>query len=99
MAIAAGAMRPTNTKVIPVLLSIALVILLPAVLAPTLLPLVIELGLEMLGAMEGLPIGLLLTIFLDLGVILLYRTIVGWQGQWLQAREQRILEVVAAKAE
>jgi hypothetical protein len=99
MAVAPGTMRPTNTKIIPVLLNIALVILLPAVLAPTLLPLAVELGLETLGVVEGLPICLVLTLLLDVGIIFFYRLVLKWQGDFLQAREQKILEIVAAKAE
>lgn len=99
MAIASGSMRATNFKIIPILLNMAQLVLLPVVLAPTLLPLAIELGLEALGVVEGLPICLILTLVLDVGVIFLYRLVLKWQGDFLQAREQRILEIVAAKAE
>jgi len=99
MPIAAGSLRPTNTKMVPILLNMALIVLLPLALAPTLLPLAVELGLDALGAPPGLPIYLLLTIVEDAAVIFLYRLVLRWQGEFLQAREQRILEVVAAKAE
>jgi hypothetical protein len=99
MPIAAGTLRPTNTKIIPVLLNMVLIVLLPVVLAPTLLPLAVELGLERLGGVGGLPIYLLLTLVEDAVVIWLYRLVLRWQGEFLQAREQKILEIVAAKAE
>jgi ABC-2 type transport system permease protein len=99
MPIAAGTMRPANTRTVPVLLHLALTFILPVALAPVLLPLGLEVLAGELGSITRLPIHLALSLLECIGVIFLYRWIVGWQGVWLQAREQRILEIVAAKAE
>jgi ABC-2 type transport system permease protein len=99
MAIAAGSLRASNAKGLPLLLNIAFVFLFPLAIAPTLLPLGIEFLLHGRGFLEGFPISLLLTVLELAGIVLLYRLVLTWQGNLLQRREQRILELVAAKAE
>jgi ABC-2 type transport system permease protein len=99
MPIAAGTLRPTNTRVIVIVLHFAVVFVLPIVIGPTLVPLGLELLLEALGWVEGMPIALVLGICECVGVIYFFRWLIGWQGVWLQAREQRILEIVTTKAE
>ena len=68
-------------------------------LAPTLLPLGIEFLFDQLEWVKGVPIDLLLSLLACFGVVYLYRLVLDVQGQWLQAREQRILDVVTSKAE
>src|SRR5262249_48669559 len=99
MPIAAGSLKPANPKVIPILLQIAFLLLFPLALAPTLLPLGIEFLLDQLEWAPGVPADLLLSLLSCVGVIYFYRFILDLQGQWLHAREQKILEVVASKAE
>ncbi len=99
MPIAAGTMKPVNPQVIPILLQMALVFLFPMVLAPTLLPLGVELLLEGLGWVGGMPVCLALSVAMCLAVVFLYRLVLTWQGMWLHAREQKILDVVTTKAE
>jgi hypothetical protein len=98
MAIAAGAMRPSNTRLVPVLLHLAFTFLIAILLAPTLLPLGIEYALEWAG-WPARPAALVLSLALCAGVITLYLLALRWQGNVLQAREKRILEVVTSKAE
>ena len=45
----------------------------------------------------AVPLGL--TLLETTLVVLVYRVVIGWQGMFLQALEQRILETVAARAE
>jgi ABC-2 type transport system permease protein len=99
MAIAAGTLKPTNARLIPVLLQMLFVFLMPVTLAPTLLPLGVEVLLEALGWTRGLPVYLVLSVALCIAVMYLYRWLVTWQGVWLQSREQKILETVTTKAE
>ncbi len=99
MPIASGTMRPTSARGLPLLLNFALTLVLPVALAPVLLPLGVEVLAEEFGSVPGVPICLLLSLLECVGVVFLYRWIIGWQGVWLHAREQRILEIVAAKAE
>jgi hypothetical protein len=53
----------------------------------------------MLGWLKGVPIFLALSVAECVGVVFFYRLVLTWQGHWLQAREQTILQIVAAKAE
>jgi len=99
MPIASGSLKPSNPKLIPVLLQVVFVFLLPMTLSPTLLPLGIELLVENLGGVEGIPICLILSLVECLAVVCVYRLFLTWQGSFLQAREQRILEIVTTKAE
>jgi hypothetical protein len=99
MAVAAGSMRPSNARVIPTLLHLAFLFVLPIALGPLLLPLGVELLLAEAGWVRGWPICLALSLLECVAVVLLYRLVLNWQGRVLQARERRILKVVAAKAE
>ena len=95
MAIAPGSFKPTNTRMLPILLQFVFLFLFPLTLAPTLMPL----GLELLLEWPGVPVSLILSLLECTGVIFLYRLVVQWQGSLLQAREKKILQIVAAKAE
>jgi hypothetical protein len=99
MAIASGTLRPSTTRMLPVILGIAVFVLMPLVIGPTLLPLAVEFIMEYAQITSGVPWALLLSVLLCAAVTLFYRWLVGWQGVWLYSREQRILEIVAAKAE
>jgi hypothetical protein len=99
MQIAPGAFRPAHVSLIPVLLQLLFFFLFPVVLLPTLLPLGIALVLQRVQGMGGVPICLALSLLECVGVVFLYRLVLTWQGQLLQAREQKILEIVTTKAE
>ncbi len=99
MPIAAGSFRPSSMKGIPLLLNLAFFFLFPVILAPAFLPLGVEALLQHLGWAEGVPVNLLLSLAICVGVVYLYRLVVGWEGRWLQSRERHILEIVAARAE
>jgi hypothetical protein len=99
MPLAAGTLKPSNPRLVPILLQIAFLLLFPVALAPTLLPLGIEFLFDQLEWVKGVPIDLLLSLLACVGVIYLYRLVLDVQGHWLQAREQKILEVVTSKAE
>jgi ABC-2 type transport system permease protein len=97
MPIAAGAFRPTNPKGIPLLLHMGFTFLFPLALAPTLFPLAIELACA--PWLAGVPLCLILSLLECAAVVRLYRLLLEWEGRLLQLREQRILEIVTAKAE
>jgi hypothetical protein len=99
MAIAQGSMRSSNAKLIPVLLRMACVFLFPLLLAPLLLPLGVEALLDVLAGWHGVPVNLLLSLLECAGIVWLYRAVLDWQGTVLQARERRILKVVAGTVE
>jgi hypothetical protein len=100
MPIASGSIRPTNFKTIPMLLHFAFVLLVfPLAVGPALLPLIIELVLQEFTGTKEIPIALILSLLESAGVVFLYLFVVDGEGRWLQSREKKILEVVAAKAE
>jgi hypothetical protein len=97
MRIAAGSLKPSNAKMIPMLLQGAVVFLMPVSMAPTLLPLGVEVLLEQLGWAHGLPVCLALSVLECLAVVGIYRLVLTWQGRVLQSREQAILQAVTTK--
>jgi hypothetical protein len=99
LAIAPGSFRPVEVQVVPALLHAAFFFVLPLALAPTLIPLGVARLIEALGWLPGVPVCLILSLVECVAVVYLYRLVLGWQGAWLHAREQRILEVVTSKAE
>ncbi|HLJ93309.1 MAG TPA: hypothetical protein VKU02_08980 [Gemmataceae bacterium] len=99
MPVAAGSFKPTNMKGINILIQLGFVFLFPLALTPTLLPLGIQFILEQLGWSYGVPICLLLSLLECAGIVYLYRLVLTWQGDLLQARELKILDIVAARAE
>jgi hypothetical protein len=99
MPISPGSLRPVNPKGLTILLHAAFVFLLPLALLPTLIPLGFALMLEELGLAPAGPIHLTLSLLVCVAVVCLYRYLLTWQGKFLQAREQKILEIVTTKAE
>jgi ABC-2 type transport system permease protein len=99
LGVASGSFKPTNYKAIHFLLHVAFLFVYPLVLGPTLLPLGVQFVLEKMGWLQGVPICLLLSVVECVAVVYLYRFVLTWEGELLQAREQSILEIVAAKAE
>jgi hypothetical protein len=97
--VAPGAMKAANVKGVAVLLHLAFVFIFPLLLAPALLPLGVEAVLDVLGVLHGWPICLLLSLVECAIVVVLYRLVLTLEGQLLQAREQRILELVTGKGE
>jgi hypothetical protein len=99
MPVQSGSMKPMSPKGSIILLQLLFTFLFPMTMSPTLLPLGIDFALDELGWRHGVPVALLLSILLCVGVILLYRKMLDWQGQALQAREKKILETVTSKME
>jgi hypothetical protein len=97
--IAPGSFQPSSIRRVPLLLQFGFVLVFPVVLSVTLLPLGCEVLLAALGWDGGVPVCLLLSLLGCAAVVWLYRLVLWGEGSWLQAREQRILEIVTAKAE
>jgi ABC-2 type transport system permease protein len=97
--VAAGSLKPSNPKVSTVLLQLAMVFFLfPLTQGATLLPLGIEALLRFQGWGTSLPICLLLSLAECALIVVIYRFSLIWQGRLLQAREQKILEIVTNRA-
>jgi len=99
IAMAAGSVQPQNVKMVPVLLQLVFLMFFPVALVPVLLPIGVEVLVEEVGEVRGLPVSLVLSLIILTVVVFVYRRVLTWQGEWLEAREQKILEVVTSKAE
>ena len=95
----AGSFKPVNTKAGPILLQVAFALLAPLALLPALLPYGVDFAVAEWGGVRGLPVCLALSLLECAAVVFLYRLALNGQGALLQAREQRILGVIATKAE
>ena len=96
---AMGSLKPASPRGLAVLLHILFVFAFPVALAPSLIPVGIEALLAALGWAQGWPVCLLLSVLEGVAMVYLYGLVLTWQGSWLQAREQCILQIVAARAE
>jgi hypothetical protein len=94
-----GTMKVVNYKAAHFLWHMGFLCLMPLALAPTLLPLGVEALLEALGWGTGGAVYLVLSLAVCVGVIYLYRAALTAQGALLQAREQKVLEVVTTREE
>lgn len=99
MPTAAGSMKPVKPKAATILIHMAFVFLFPLGLSPTLIPLGIEFLLSRFGNVGWLPVYLVLSIVEAAVVILVYPRLLSSQARLLEQREQRILEIVSARAE
>jgi hypothetical protein len=89
------AVKPSGKTILFGLLTVAL---FPFALAPSMVPLGLEIGLHWLGWFPGVPISLLFSVGEVLAVGYLYSWVLDRQGELLQSRELRILDVVSARA-
>ncbi|HEV8002386.1 MAG TPA: hypothetical protein VGP63_21025 [Planctomycetaceae bacterium] len=101
-AIRQGSMRSSDTKVLRVLLRFIAMLGLLVAFAPLALPLGVDYLLRMffLGQYawgEWIPVYLILSLLVALATLLVYRTVLDYQGGLLQRRELRILEAVTTK--
>ena len=99
MPTAAGSMKPVKPKAATILIHMAFVFLFPLALAPTLIPLGIEALLSWSESLSWFPAYLVLAILECAFVVWLYPQVLASQGELLQRRERRILEIVTTKAE
>ena len=99
MPIAAGSMKPTNIKLVPVLLQFLCIFLLPVALSPALLPMGIEYWLGDEGWAGVVPIYAISALILCAATVLFYWLVLIWQGHVLQSLEQQILHTITTKSE
>jgi ABC-2 type transport system permease protein len=99
MPVAAGSMKPVKPKATTLLIHTAFIFLFPIVLSPTLIPLGIEYVLAEFGSITWFPAYLILALAECTLMVWLYPRILGSQGDLLERRERKILEIVTTKAE
>jgi hypothetical protein len=99
-AIASGSLKPVRPKGIAVIIHLLFFFfVLPIALATTLIPLGVEFSVRDSAWLSHVPVYLLLTLLELAAILYIYPRALVLQGRILQAREQKILEIVAAKAE
>jgi len=97
--LAAGSLKPASPKALTVLVQfMAVMIFFPLTQLPTFLPLGIETLYEQLGWTHAAPLFLPLAVAECVAVAFFCRWVLSWQGGLLEAREQKILEVVTKPA-
>ena len=95
MAVAAGSLKPAQSKLIPILVQMVMfTFLFPLTQMLSLLPFGLEALLRWQGLATGVPIALLLSLGQCAVLVVFYHFVLGAQGRMLQAREQKILETV-----
>ena len=99
MPMAQGSFRPTSTKFVPALIRFFYFMLVTFILALAQIPLGVEFILEKLELRHDLPIFLMLSLLGCAGVMGIYHLVLKGQGDFLQRREQRVLEIVSVKEE
>jgi hypothetical protein len=99
MRIAPGSFQPARAGGLAILLQLVFMFIWPVLLAPTLLPVGIDWAVHEVGGLPGIPLDFLLSLLECVGVFYLYGLILRLQGDWLQAREQQILQTVMTREE
>jgi hypothetical protein len=98
--VAAGTLQRSRPRVLPILIGYFgfVLFILPLIAAVTLVPWGVATALDRSG-----PIGVLIHLLSEVAgcliVALLYDQVLTWEGNLLQSREQKILDVVTPKAE
>jgi ABC-2 type transport system permease protein len=99
MPVAAGSMKPVKPKATTLLIHTAFIFFFPLVLSPTLIPLGIEFLLSWSKPDTWVPAYLMLAVGECALMLWLYPRILSSEGDLLERRERKILEVVTTKAE
>jgi ABC-2 type transport system permease protein len=97
MRIAPGSFQPAKPGGLAILLQLVFMFSCPLLMSLTLLPVGIELVAEAMG-LRYVPLDLLLSLVECAAIGGIYVLVLGLQGDWLQAREQKILQTVTTKA-
>jgi hypothetical protein len=97
MHVTPGTLKPSNPRLIPILLQLVFFMLFPVVLAPLLLPIGLQMLSEHWAGIGWWPIALVLSVLELALVVFLYRLLLPWQGRLLHEREQEILAQVTSK--
>ncbi|WP_422930234.1 hypothetical protein [Singulisphaera sp. PoT] len=96
--IALGSMKPAKVKLTTVLIQVLTgLVVFPIAQAVTIFPYGLEFLAKTLGWTSHFPVFLILAVLECAFVIFLYDVLLNWEGEMLQSREQKILEVVTSR--
>ena len=99
MPVRSGTLKPVNPKGMALLVQMGLLFVYPLTVLPMQLPYGIEVALEEWAGIRGVPICLMLCVVECAVIVFVYRLVVAKQGEWLQFRELKILQIVTTKTE
>jgi hypothetical protein len=99
MPVAAGSMKPVKPKASIILIHMAFIFLFPLALTPTLIPLGVEFLLSLSDSAPWVPAYLILVLAECALMVWLYPRLLSSQGDLLERRERKILEIVTTKVE
>jgi len=94
-----GSGQPASHQGIRVLYQILFMVVVPVLMGIMLIPLGVEALLAFLKWAVNFPTFLVLGMIQFAAMVGLYRVAINWQGELLQRREKKILEIVSLKAE
>ncbi|MBI2479089.1 MAG: hypothetical protein HYV60_10785 [Planctomycetia bacterium] len=95
LAVASGSLKPARPKLATVFYQMFFIMFTPIVLLPAVVTLGAETALAYMTSVTWLPIYLVCSL-IEAGVVVwMYRKVLTLQGDWLQKRESRILEILA----
>ena len=94
-----GSVQAAQVSIGPVLLQFVFLGTFPIILIPVLLPYGLQVLVEETTDVRWLPISLVLSLAVLAGSVLVYRRVLTLEGNWLLAREQKVLETVTTKVE
>jgi hypothetical protein len=99
MAVASGSLKPAQMKLSTMLLQMFFMMLAPLTLLPAVATLAAETVLAHITSVTWLPLYLVCSV-IEAGVVVwIYRTSITLQGEWLQKRETRMLEILSSAPE
>jgi len=99
MAVAVGSLKPAQPKFLPIMIQTVAIVMTPLLLLPAVGALVIELLLDMFAEGRWFPLYLIVSVVEFPLAVILYRFLLTKQGDLLQRREARILEIVSSNLE
>lgn len=99
MAVSSGSLKPAQMKLSIMLLQMFFVLLAPLAVLPAVGALAAETILSLTMSVTWLPIYLAVSLLEAVIVVRIYLAVVKRQGDWLQKRETRILEMLASVPE
>ena len=99
MAVAVGSLKPAQPKFLQIMIQMFAMFMMPLSLIPAIVALLIELLLDKFGGGRWFPLYLIISIVEFPLAVILYRYFLTKQGDLLQSREARILEIVSSNVE
>jgi ABC-2 type transport system permease protein len=99
VALRQGSGKPATHQGARILFQMVFIFFVPIPVALTIIPLGVEALFAFMKWVEGFPVFLVLGMIEAAAILWLYPVTLNWQGRLLERREQKILDIISAKAE